>query len=139
MMSSAVVSPASCSNCDSSSTVTTAIVLGQFGEPGDLRGQIDFGRAPGDASTAPDAPGTAELIVPCAEFVAEPLPVPALAGLPHTATVQIGEVQFEARRPVLPPLGMVAGEIGDVLGARAVAGRAHHGAVPTGQAPACDV
>ena len=53
----------------------------------------------------------------------------------HAAAVQVGEVKFEAGVPALPALGVLAGQIGDVLDGGAEAGRAGHRAVAAGQAP----
>src|SRR5699024_6508858 len=94
-----------------------------------LLGDVDAGRAPGDASPAADAAGGAELLVPGAQLVGDPLAVAGLATGPHAAAVQVGEVEVEARVPAAPPLGVVAGEVADVLGGGAEAGRADHGAV----------
>src|SRR5690349_12239300 len=45
-----------------------------------LRGDIDPGGAPGDAPSTPDTAGRAELVVPGAQLVGEPLPVAARTG-----------------------------------------------------------
>ena len=47
----------------------------------------------------PTQPEDAELVVPGAELVGQPLPVPAHARGAHRAAVQVGEVQIEAGRP----------------------------------------
>ena len=77
--------------------------------------------------------------MPGAELVGDPLPVPALPAGAHAAAVQVGEVERVAGVPDPPPLGVIAGQVGDVLGCRAEAGGAHHGAVAAGQAPGGDV
>src|SRR5690606_581546 len=56
-----------------------------------LLGDVDSGGAPGDTAPAPHTAGTAELIVPGAQFVGEPVPVPGRAGLPHHPAVNVGE------------------------------------------------
>src|SRR5690606_20921430 len=99
-----------------------------------LLGDVDSGGAPGDTAPAPHTAGTAELIVPGAQFVGEPVPVPGRAGLPHHPAVNVGEVELEAGRPLHPPFGVGAGQIGGVGHAGAETGGAHHGAVAAGQA-----
>ncbi len=79
-------------------------LLASSGEAGRFRRDVDADRAPGDAPAAADAAGTAELVVPGAELVTEPLPVPARPRLPHAPAVHVGEVQLEAGRPALPAL-----------------------------------
>ena len=74
--------------------------------------------------------------MPGAQLVTEPLPVPARAGLPHAPAMDVGEIQLETGRPALPALGMVPGQITDILGRGAEAGGAHHRAVSAGQTPA---
>src|SRR5947199_5571140 len=88
-----------------------------------LRGDVDPGGAPGDAAPAADAPGRAELVMPGPQFVGQPMPVPRGAGLAHApAPVDVGEVEFEARRPFAPALRVLTGEVADVFGAGAKAG-----------------
>src|ERR1700756_371455 len=98
-------------------------------------GDVDTGGAPGDAPPAADTARHAELVVPGAQFVSQPMPVAGRAGLADAAaTVDVGEVELKARRPVPPPLGVVTGQIADVFGAGAKARRAHHRAIAAGQA-----
>ena len=101
---------------------------------GQLLGDVDPDRAPGDAAAAADAAGAAELVVPGAELVGEPLAVARAAGRPDAAAVDVGVVDREARVPAARPLRLVAREVGDVLDARAEAGRADQRAVAAGQA-----
>jgi NADPH-dependent glutamate synthase beta subunit-like oxidoreductase len=79
--------------------------------------------------------GAAELVVPAAELVGDPLPVPAGARYPHAAAVQVGEIQLETRGPALRPLRVRPAEVGHVLGGGAEAGRADHRAIAASQAP----
>src|SRR5271166_2713852 len=105
-----------------------------------LRGDVDAGGAPGDASATADAARHAELVVPRAQFVGQPMAITRRAGLADAAAaVDVGEVELETRRPVTPALGVLTGEVADVLGAGAKAGRAHHRAVAAGQAAAGDL
>src|SRR5690242_19366268 len=104
----------------------------------DLFGDVDAHRAPHDAPPAADAARAAELVVPGAQLVGEPLPVPAAGGVADRAAVDVGEVQVEAGGPVLPPLRMVAAEVGDVLHRRTEAGWTGERAVTAAQAPGCD-
>src|SRR5262245_23326132 len=78
-------------------------------------GDVDADRAPGDAPAAAHAPRCAELIVPGAQLVRDPLAVAAGTRGPDAATVQIGIVELEALRPVLPPLRVLAGQVAGVL------------------------
>ena len=94
-------------------------------QSGDFLGEIDAYRAPSDASTATDAAGTAELIVPCAKLVRQPLPVARLGRLADATTMHVGKIHGEARVPTPPPLRMLAGKIGHVFHCRAEAGRQH--------------
>src|SRR5215475_7207830 len=102
---------------------------------GDLLGDVDADRAPGDAAAAADAARRAELIDPGGELVRHPLPVAGPVGDPHRATVKVGVVHGEAGIPGPLQLRLRPGQIGDVLDAEAEARRAGHGAVPAGQAP----
>src|ERR1035438_8604514 len=111
----------------------------QLGQPPDLGGDVDPCRAPGDAAPAADAAGATELVVPGAELVRDPLPVPALPRYADAATVQVGEVRFEARSPALRALCDFTGEVGGVLGAGAKTGWADHGAISARQAAAGDI
>src|SRR5215813_5646982 len=52
----------------------------------DLLGDVDSHRAPHDAAATADTARTAELVVPGAELVREPLPVPALRRRPDRAS-----------------------------------------------------
>src|SRR3954468_5075100 len=88
-----------------------------------LLGDVDTDRAPDDAPPAPHTTRLAELVVPGAELVGEPLPVPAARRAPYRSAVQVREVQVEAGVPGLPAFGHVAGQVGGVLDARAEAGR----------------
>src|SRR5215472_2283734 len=108
-------------------------------ELGRFLGDVDAHRAPGDAPAAANAARSAELIVPGAQLVGDPLAIAAGTRSPDTAAMQIGVVELEARRPVFPPLRVLAGEVAGVLGGRAVASRAHHRAVAAGQAPVGDL
>src|SRR5439155_26958976 len=90
----------------------------------DLLGDVDPHGAPHDAPPASDTAGAAELVVPGAQLVGEPLPVPAAGGGPDRAAVDVGEDQVEAGGPVLPPLRMVATEVRDIRHGAAEAGRA---------------
>src|SRR5579859_591321 len=92
-------------------------LAGVTGQGGHFLGDVDASRAPGDTAAAADAPGRAELVVPGTQLVADPLAVPAGPGLAHAAAVQVREGQLEAGSPVLPALGVLAGQVGDVLGA----------------------
>src|ERR1700757_3334960 len=63
-----------------------------------LRGDVDPSGAPGDASPATDATRHAELVVPRAQFVGQPVPVARGAGLADAAAaVNEGEIEFETR------------------------------------------
>src|SRR5215471_5621494 len=66
-----------------------------------LGGEVDLGGAPGDAPSTPDTAGGAELVVPGAQLVGQPLPVPAGARGADLAAVEVGVVQLEAGCPVL--------------------------------------
>src|SRR5208337_1066777 len=102
-------------------------------------GDVDAGGAPGDAPPAADTARHVELVVPGAQLVGQPMPVPRCTGLAHTAAVDVGEIELVAGRPVLPALGVLTGQIADVFGAGAVAGRAYHRAVAARQAAAGDL
>ena len=106
---------------------------------GDLLGDVDADRAPGDAAAAADAPGRAELVVPGAELVRHPLPVARASRGPDAAAVDVRVVDREARVPDTPPLRLAAGEVGLVLDGRAEAGRADERAVAAREAAVCDV
>src|SRR4029078_4929207 len=93
----------------------------------------------GVRTSAPHATRRAELVMPGPEFVRKPMPITRRAALPDAALVHEREVEFEARSPLHPPLGVLSGEVGDILDARAEAGRAHHSAVATRQAAAGDL
>ena len=64
-----------------------------------------------------------------------PLPVARPRRLADDAAVDVGEVGVEAGVPHAVALGLLPGEVGDVLDGRAEAGGAHHRAVGAGQAP----
>src|SRR5271165_3446083 len=68
-------------------------------------GDVDAGRAPGDAPAAADAARHLKLVVPGAQLVGQPMPVPRSAGLANAALVHEREVEFEAGCPVLPAFG----------------------------------
>src|SRR3989440_12003093 len=103
-------------------------------ERGGLLGDVDADRAPGDAPAAAHAARLAELVVPGAELVGQPLPVPAAGGGAYRAAVQVREVQVEAGVPAQPTLRVLTGHVGDVLDGGAEAGRADQRAVAAGQA-----
>src|ERR1700747_412561 len=99
---------------DGTTLVARSVIAGHLVH---LCGDVDPGGAPGDASPATDAPRHAELVVPRAQFVGQPVPVARGTGLPDAATaVDVGEVEFEARRPMPPARGVLTGEVVDVLG-----------------------
>ena len=54
---------------------------------GHLLGDVDAGRAPRDAPSTSDAPGAAELVVPGAELVGQPVPVSGLSRVTHRSLV----------------------------------------------------
>src|ERR1700739_1221821 len=95
--------------------------------------------APRNTAPAAHAARAAELVMPGAQLVGQPVPVPRRPRLPDASLVHEREVELVTRRPVHPTLGVLAGEVGDVLDAGAEAGGAHHGAISTGQTPAGDL
>ena len=106
---------------------------------GELLGDVDPDRAPGDAAAAADAARAAELVVPGAELVRQPLPVARAAARPDAAAVDVGVVDREAAVPDARALGVAAAEVGGVLDARAEAGRADERAVAAGEAALGDL
>src|SRR6185437_11735547 len=102
-----------------------------------LCSDVNTGGAPRNTSPTADAARHAELIVPGAQFVGQPMPIARCARLANTApAVNVGEVELETRRPVLPALGVFPGEITDVFGAGTKTRGAHHCAVAARQAAA---
>src|SRR6266568_4694536 len=116
-----------------------AASTGRVGEARGLLGDVDAHRAPRDAAAAADTARFAELVVPGAELVADPLPVAARGGRSHRSAVQEGEVEVEAGGPALGAFGVLAGQVGGVLDCGAEAGRADRGAVAAGQAALRDI
>src|SRR5262245_2103932 len=102
---------------------------------GQLLGDVDPDRAPRDAAAAADAARAAELVVPRAELVREPLSVPRPVRGPDATPVDVRVLDREARVPRAHALRVVAREVGDVLDARAETGRADQRAIPAGEAP----
>src|SRR5690349_21921810 len=85
---------------------------------GQLLGHVDADRAPGDAAPAADAAGRAELVVPGAELVRQPLAVARPARRPDAAAVDVGVVDRVAGVPDPRALGALAREVGRVLDGR---------------------
>ena len=113
---------------------------GQFGQRGHFLGDVDAGGTPGDTPSAADAARTCRTgrarCPACGSATAGSATRPDWRTLP---LVDEGEVELEARRPVQPAFGVLTGQVGDVLGAGAETGRAHHGAIATRQASAGDL
>src|SRR5450759_987649 len=122
----------------SSSSVRIARELAVADRPC-LLGDVDADRAPGDAATAADAAGAAELVDPGRELVRHPLAVARARGAADRAPVDVRVVDREARVPALVALDVLAGEVGDVLDRRAEARRADHRAVAARQAALGDL
>src|SRR5208283_3164241 len=99
---------------------------------------VDAGRAPRYAPSAPYASRAAELVNPRGQLVGHPLPVAGLAGIANVAPVDVREPQRETRIPAPPALGVIASNIGDVFDGGAEARGAHHRAIRTCQASACN-
>ena len=107
---------------------------------GQLLGDVDPDRAPGDAAAAADAARAAELVVPGAELVGQPLPV-ARAGRSagccrrgcRSGRPRSRVPDARCARPASPVRSV------DVLDARAEAGRADQGAVAAGEAALGDL
>src|SRR5262249_6802996 len=106
---------------------------------GDLFGDIDAYGAPGNAATAADAAGAAELIDPGGQLVGEPLAITCPMRGAHAASVHVGVPHREAGVPAAPPRGLFPGEVGGVLNRGAEAGGTDQGAVGAGQAAPGDV
>src|SRR5689334_524631 len=106
---------------------------------GQLLGHVDPDRAPRDAPPAADAPGAAELVVPGAELVRQPLTVTGARGRPYRAAVDVRVVDREAGVPASHALGVIPGHVGHVLDARAEARRADERAVAAGEAARSDL
>src|SRR6266508_4752012 len=98
---------------------------------GDLLGEVDPHRTPGDAAPAADASGGSELVDPGRQLVREPLPVARARRGTHAAAVEVRVLEREARVPPAPALGALARQVGDVLDGRAEARWAYQGAVGT--------
>src|SRR5687767_9559927 len=82
---------------------------------GDLLGDVDADRAPGDAAPAPDAARASELIVPGGELVSEPLPVAGTGARAHRSAVQVRKIEGEARIPAPPAFGSFSLEVAGVF------------------------
>src|SRR6266540_1282854 len=98
---------------------------------GDLLGEVDPHRTPGDAAPAADTSGGSELVDPGRQLVREPLPVARARGGTHAAAVEVRVLEREARVPPAPALGALARQVGDVLDGRAEARGAYQRAVGT--------
>ena len=102
---------------------------------GQLLGDVDPDRAPRDAAPAADAARAAELVVPGAELVRQPLAVARALGAAARCRRAGRSGRPRSRTPRRATARRLrAGEIADVLDARAEAGRADHRAVAAGQA-----
>src|SRR4029453_5827889 len=101
-------------------------------------GDVDRDGAPGDAAAATDAAGAAELVVPGAELVGQPLAVAGSRRLPDRAAVDVRVVDREAR---VPDPGTCNGSIQvvRVLDGGAEARRARHRAVAAREAAVGDL
>ncbi len=102
-----------------------------------LFGNVDPNGTPGNAPAAADAAGFAELFVPGAELVQQPLAVARGRGFADDATVDVGKLAGEAGIPTLPASGVIPGQTGGILDVRAEAGGANHGAIAAAQATGC--
>src|SRR5512132_2673406 len=80
-----------------------------------LLGGVDPGRAPGDAPATSHAARHAELVVPCAELVGEPLAVAGAHRRPEAPAVDVGVGRGEARVPPADARGGRAGQVRGVL------------------------
>ena len=100
-------------------------------------GDVDAGRAPRDAPPATDASRhcrTGRARCPTCGSATAGNATRRSAG--RCPSWMQREVQLETRRPGPPAFGVLPGQVGDVLGAGAEAGRADHRAVPACQAAA---
>ncbi len=108
---------------------------------GQLLGDVDADRAPGDAAPAADAPRGAELVDPGAELVREPLAVARPGRGPDGAAVDVASSRPRSRSPSCASARPIAvlREYVDVLDRGAEAGRADERAVAAGEAAVGDL
>src|ERR1039457_5234963 len=106
---------------------------------GDLLGNVDAHRAPGNASSAADAARGPELVDPGSQLVRHPLPIAGLARGADAASMNVGKAQSEAGVPTAPTLRAISGHVTHVFHRAAEARGANHGAVGAAQAPISDL
>src|SRR5208282_316171 len=99
-----------------------------------LNRDVDPHRAPGDAPAAPDAPRAIKLIEPGAEFVSEPMPIPAANSVPHRPGRGVAELMRETRFPLPCASRRGFAERRGIRHRRTEAGWTHHRAVPAREA-----
>src|SRR6185503_19810693 len=71
----------------------------------DLLGDVDADRTPGDAASAADTAGGAELIDPVGQLVRHPLSVARLGRAAHRSAMDVGKIHGEAGVPSPLALG----------------------------------
>src|SRR5690606_15863540 len=106
---------------------------------GELRGDVDADRTPGDAAATPDAPAHAELTDPRGELVGHPLAVALARVRPKLCAVDGRVLGGEARVPLAHALAALGPDDRALFDAVAKAGRTHERAVATAQAALGDV
>ncbi len=98
----------------------------------DFFGKVDAHGAPGDAASAPDTSGCAELIDPRGEFVREPHAIAVFGCRAEIFSMNIAMIRCEAGIPDAGMFRFSSVEGGGLLHPVAKAGRAHHRTVGTG-------